>query len=83
MAVGDAVRGFEVLGPDGRWRSATATIEKSEGSYPDTVLVRATDVDRPRAVRYGWRDAPENSVTLFRDDGMPVLPFRSYELRYK
>jgi len=61
--------GFEVAGQDRRFHPATATIDG------ETVIVRASEVPAPVAVRYDWSDVPAPS--LFNQAGLPASPFRS------
>lgn len=70
-----AVLGFELAGADRVFHAADARIEN------DTVLVRSSAVPSPMAIRYAWRNAPEN--TLKNGAGLPATPFRSddWELR--
>jgi sialate O-acetylesterase len=69
VAHGTALSGFTVAGEDRRFVPASARIEGA------TVVVSATGVDAPVAVRYAWTDAPE--AGLFNDAGLPAEPFRS------
>jgi len=41
----------------------------------DTVMVSASGVDQPVAVRYGWANVPEGN--LFNQAGLPASPFRT------
>ncbi len=61
--------GFEVAGVDGKFASATATIDG------DTVVVTSTTVVIPEFVRYGWANSP--LCNLFNGEGLPASPFTS------
>lgn len=61
--------GFEVAGADSAFYPAEARIEGS------TVVVTATEVREPVAVRYAWRNAPV--APLQNAAGLPAAPFRS------
>lgn len=67
-AAGDALKGFEVAGPDGLYRAAEARIEG------DAVVVKSADVPEPCAVRYGWR--PYTDANLENAAGLPASTFR-------
>ena len=60
---------FELAGADGRWAEATAKIDG------DTVVVRASSVAAPTAVRFGWHEAARPN--LENKAGWPAYPFRS------
>jgi sialate O-acetylesterase len=68
-AKGGALTGFEVAGRDGRWVSATATIDNS------TVIASSPDVAAPVYVRYGWANSPQ--CNLFNAEDLPASPFSS------
>ena len=61
--------GFQVAGADRRFHPATVRIER------DTIVVSASGVKEPVAVRYAWVNAPE--ANLFSGAGLPAAPFRS------
>jgi len=61
--------GFEIAGADKVFHPALAKIEK------DAVVVTATEVPTPVAVRYAWKDNP--AMTLFNASGLPAPAFRS------
>lgn len=67
---GDAAHGFELAGPDRRFHPASAAIQG------DAVVVTSDAVAQPQAVRYAWRDNPEQADLTDRD-GLPASPFRS------
>jgi sialate O-acetylesterase len=60
---------FTLAGDDGVFHPASAQI------LGDTVVVRAPEVDQPRAVRFGWDEA--SNPNLFNRDGLPAAPFRT------
>ena len=64
-----APTGFEVAGGDKVFHAATAQISG------DSVLVSATAVSAPVAVRYAWTNSPAASV--YNSAGLPAAPFRS------
>jgi len=66
---GDALRGFTLQDATGRWHRADTTTISG-----DTVLVSATSIPDPVAVRYGWQSNPE--TTLENAAGLPASPFR-------
>ena len=68
-AKGGDLTGFAVAGEDHKYHNARALIVR------DKVLVSATEVSKPVAVRFGWADCPV--VNLFNKDGMPACPFRT------
>ena len=67
---GDVVQGFELAGADHRFHPATASVEG------DAVVVTSDAVSKPVAVRYAWRDNPENA-NLTNREKLPASPFRS------
>lgn len=67
---GDRVGGFALAGADRVFHPAQARIEG------DRVVIRSAEVPKPDAVRYGWRDNPEDADLIGRE-GLPVSPFRS------
>lgn len=68
---GGELTGFEIAGEDGRFVSATARIEGK------TVVASDPNVPHPKAVRYGWNNAPV--VNLFNSAGLPASPFTSQD----
>ncbi len=64
------LRRFAVAGSDRTWHWADATIDGA------TVVVRATDVSAPVAVRYAYSSNPEGA-NLYNRDGVPASPFRT------
>jgi sialate O-acetylesterase len=63
------LQGFTIAGDGKDFVLATAKIEG------DKVLVSASGIQRPVAVRYGWTNVPV--VNLFNKDGLPATPFRT------
>ncbi len=63
------VKGFTIAGADRRFVPAEARIDGM------TVVVSASAVPDPVAVRYAWGGSPENNLT--NADGLPASPFRS------
>jgi sialate O-acetylesterase len=63
------VKGFELAGAHGNFATAQARIEG------DTVVVQASSVESPAALRYAWRDYPD--LNLINAAGLPALPFRT------
>jgi sialate O-acetylesterase len=67
---GNEVHGFEIAGADRKFHPARATIDG------DAVIVSSDAVAKPTAVRYGWRDNPEDADLINRE-GLPASPFRT------
>ena len=63
------LQSFQIAGADRTFYPAVARIDR------DTVLVSATQVPEPVAVRYAWYNAPE--ANLYNGAGLPAVPFRS------
>jgi sialate O-acetylesterase len=61
--------GFEIAGPHGAYRPASALIDGG------TVLVSAGGVEEPELVRYCW--VKYGPAPFFAKNGLPVMPFRS------
>ncbi len=59
--------GFELAGEDARFIPASAVLQGN------TIVLSATDVDQPVAVRYAWANNPP--ATLFDTTGLPAAPF--------
>jgi len=68
----DLIPEFTLADEEGRFFPARARLEGA------SVVVWATEVPAPNAVRYAWRNAP--AVELFTKQGLPVPPFRSDSL---
>ncbi|HEV3005255.1 MAG TPA: hypothetical protein VGX78_12385, partial [Pirellulales bacterium] len=60
---------FSIAGEDKKFVDATAKIEG------DSVIVSATSVAKPVAVRFGWNQAAEPN--LCNQAGLPAVPFRT------
>ncbi len=69
VAKGDVVKGFAIAGADGKFVWADAKIEK------DTVIVSSKAVPSPMFVRYAFASNPQ--ATLYNQEGLPALPFRT------
>ena len=69
LAKGGPLKGFTLSGDGKSFLEAAARIEG------DTVVVSSPEVDRPIAVRYGWKKIPE--VNLYNREGLPASPFRT------
>jgi sialate O-acetylesterase len=67
---GQPLQRFAVAGADRKWHWAEASIDG------ETVVVHATQVPAPVAVRYAFATNPEGA-NLFNRDGMPASPFRT------
>jgi sialate O-acetylesterase len=68
----EAPMGFEVLNEAGAWKPATARIDG------EAVILTATEVAAPRAVRYAWANNPPTN--LYNGAGLPASPFQ-WELK--
>ncbi len=66
---GDRIEGFAIAGRDRRFVWADARIEGG------TVVVSASSVPDPVAVRYAWADNPV--CNLYNSEGLPASPFRT------
>jgi sialate O-acetylesterase len=66
---GKPLTDFEIAGADGKYVPAEATIEG------ETVVVKASGVEKPTQVRYGWRNMA--MPNLANKEGLPASPFRS------
>ncbi len=67
---GQPLRNFEIAGKDGRFLPAEAEISGN------TVLVSSKTVTAPVAVRYAWKDYPEN-LNFCNGADLPASPFVS------
>ena len=65
----DRLTGFELRGPDGKWRAADARIDGAG------VTVAHADLAQPTGVRYAWTSAPR--ANLYNGAGLPAAPFRN------
>ena len=61
---------FQLAGADGVFHPASATISGKQ------VVVQSDAVPLPIAVRYAWRDNPEDA-NLTNRENLPASPFRS------
>src|SRR5262249_18640704 len=85
IAEGGPFTGFEVCGEDRKFAPAQARLAKpthktsltdpTDGRQRNTVIVWADGVEKPVAVRFGWKNCPE--VNLFNKEGLPASPFRT------
>ena len=64
------LKGFEISGPNKKFRYAKATIEG------DKVVVTHDEIKDPVAVRFGWADDAKD-CNLFNEEGFPAGPFRT------
>ena len=64
------LKGFEISGPDKKFRYAKAIIEG------DKVIVFNDEVNNPVAVRFGWADDAKD-CNLLNLNGFPAGPFRT------
>ncbi|MCF7220818.1 sialate O-acetylesterase [Marilutibacter chinensis] len=67
---GNRVHGFTLAGADQLFHPAEAILADGH------VIIRSEAVPRPVAVRYAWRDNPEDA-DLVNATGLPASPFRS------
>ena len=63
------VSGFAIAGEDRVFHPASVKVVGS------TVVVWASGVEKPLAVRYAWANSPV--ATLFNGKGLPASPFRT------
>jgi len=66
---GSPLEGFAICGADRKWMWADAVIDGQ------TVLVSASEVKQPVAVRYGWANNP--TCNLYNKEGLPASPFQT------
>jgi sialate O-acetylesterase len=64
------LKGFEIAGEDHIFYYAKAEIKEN------SIVVSASQVPKPVAVRYAWSDAPVDA-NLFNSEGYPASPFRT------
>ncbi|MEP6896983.1 MAG: 9-O-acetylesterase, partial [Rhodanobacter sp.] len=67
---GGVLAGFTIAAADRHFHAATARIDG------DDVVVQATAVNAPVAVRYGWSENPADA-NLIDAAGLPASPFRT------
>lgn len=65
------LQGFEVAGPDGKFKPASASIIGD-----NSIVVSADGVDEVRQVRYLWASNPTDDVLLYNHWNLPASPFR-------
>ena len=65
---GKPAGGFEIAGSNGKFVPATATIEG------ETIVVSASSVKSPAAVRYAWSNTCEGA-NVINASGLPLAPF--------
>lgn len=68
----DPLKGFEIAGEDKEYVPAEAEIIGTK------VVVSSSKVSKPVAVRYAWRNNPEDA-NLFNKEGLPASSFRTDE----
>jgi sialate O-acetylesterase len=68
-AKGGELKDFIIAGADKKFIPAKAVIEKNK------VIVSADGIDKPTAVRLGWRLAPQ--INLYNKDGLVASAFRT------
>lgn len=66
----DSLKGFEVCGPDGKFKIASARIVS-----PNRVELKADGVRKIAHIRYAFAPFPE--CNLFNSAGLPARPFRT------
>lgn len=64
------LKGFAIVGEDGIWHWAEATIVGCK------VIVSSSKVNKPVAIRYAYSMNPQEA-NLYDKDGLPALPFRT------
>ena len=69
VAKSGPLEGFEVAGDDHRFVAAEARIDG------DSVVVSNAQIQRPKYVRYGWKNVPV--VNLYNSADLPASPFTS------
>lgn len=72
IAKGGELKGFQILGPDGKLTDAAARIKGNE------ILVQSDNVSKPVGVRYDWAANPDGN--LYNGAGLPASPFRTDNL---
>ncbi len=70
-AKGGPLEGFEIAGTDRQYAPAVARIDGL------SVVVSSPQVQKPKYVRYGWKNAP--LVNLYNSADLPASPFTSEE----
>jgi len=73
---GNVLNGFSICGADETFHPADATV------VGETVVVSSSQVDKPVAVRYLWKNWIDgDEVALFNEAGLPASPFRTDNFR--
>ena len=63
------LKDFVITGSDKKFLPAKAVIKGNK------VIVSAEGIDKPEAVRLGWRLCPQ--INLYNEEGLPASPFRT------
>jgi sialate O-acetylesterase len=71
IAKGDILQEFKIAGDDGIFVKANAEIVSN-----NEIEVWSEKVNKPVAVRYGWRRCP-NKCNLYNSEALPASPFRT------
>ena len=69
MAKDGDLKDFAIAGSDKKFVPATAVIKDNK------VIVSAEGINKPEAVRLGWRLCPQ--INLYNIEGLPASPFRT------
>lgn len=72
---GAELGGFCLAGLDGRFQTAKA-------EQPNPLTIRVSGVSMPYFLRYAWQNNPAEANLYYREDSLPVQPFRTDRLRY-
>jgi sialate O-acetylesterase len=72
---GKALQGFQIAADNMEFVEALAEINN------DKVVVSSDSISHPKAVRYAWKNNPENA-NLYNNAGLPASPFRTDDLPY-
>lgn len=64
------LKGLTIAGEEGEFMLAQVHIEG------DRIVVWSDRIFRPQAVRYGWKNNPEEA-NLYNAEGLPASPFRT------
>ena len=63
------LKDFVIAGTDKKFVPAKAMVKGNK------VIVSAEGIDKPEAVRLGWRLCPQ--INLYNEEGLPASPFRT------